>query len=138
MPLLHSAATELCLPAGAKLSVVPEVYYEVFPKQRMLCLPPHRPYDCAIALLPDTPLPSCWLYNLSRAEQNAMGKYISEMLTSGQVCPSSSPVGAVFSFKGGWLQPCIDCLGLNKITTRPRTSCLSGMLCSCTSTEHMS
>ncbi|KAI3366537.1 hypothetical protein L3Q82_000666 [Scortum barcoo] len=42
------------------LSGVPPAYHdlqEVFNKDKALSLPPHRPYDCAIELLPDAPLP---------------------------------------------------------------------------------
>lgn len=39
---------------------------KVFSKDRALSLPPHRPYDCAIDLLPSAPLPVKKLYNLSK------------------------------------------------------------------------
>ncbi|XP_029688387.1 uncharacterized protein [Takifugu rubripes] len=83
------------------LSQVPREYHDlgkVFCKQRALSLPPHRPYDCAIGLLPGATLPSSRLYNLSMAEREAMENYIGESLASGLIRPSSSPVGAGFFF----------------------------------------
>lgn len=106
------------------LSSVPSVYHdlgEVFSKSRALSLPPHRPYDCAIDLLPGAPLPSSRLYNLSRPEQEAMEHYIRDSLAAGIIRPSSSPVGAGFFFvdkKDKTLRPCIDYRGLNNITVK--------------------
>jgi len=106
------------------LSSVPEVYHNlatVFSKHHALSLPPHRPYDCAIDLLPGAPLPSSRLFNLSRPERETMEKYIQESLAAGIICPSSSPVGAGFFFVGkkdGSLRPCIDYRGLNNITVK--------------------
>ncbi|KAI3375211.1 hypothetical protein L3Q82_021716 [Scortum barcoo] len=73
------------------LSGVPPAYHdlqEVFNKDKALSLPPHRPYDCAIELLPDAPLPSSRLYNLTRPEQEAMEGY---MLTIPWLLASSAP-----------------------------------------------
>ncbi|KAI3376970.1 hypothetical protein L3Q82_000205 [Scortum barcoo] len=67
-------------------------------KQRPPSLPPHRPYDCPIDLLPGASLPTSRLYNLSRPEREAMEKYISESLAAGLIRPSSSPLGAGFFF----------------------------------------
>ena len=106
------------------LSLVPPTYHdlgEVFSKCRALTLPPHRPYDCPIDLLPGAPLPSSRLYNLSRPEREAMEKYIKESLSAGIIRPSSSPVGAGFFFvskKDKSLRPCIDFRGLNNITIK--------------------
>ncbi|KAI3367921.1 hypothetical protein L3Q82_026751 [Scortum barcoo] len=71
---------------------------EVFNKDKALSLPPHRPYDCAIELLPDAPLPSSRLYNLTRPEQEAMEGYINDSMAAGIIRPSTSPVGAGFFF----------------------------------------
>lgn len=68
------------------LSAVPPVYHslrEVFSKQRALSLPPHRPYDCTIDLLPGASLPSSRLFNLSRTEREAMETYIKDSLAAG-------------------------------------------------------
>ena len=80
-------------PSGAKPSLSPPVltgippsYHDlapVFSKESALSLPPHRPYDCAIDLLPGAPLPVGRLYNLSIPEKEAMRNYITESLASG-------------------------------------------------------
>lgn len=73
------------------LSLVPEQYHdlgEVFSKDRALSLPPHRPYDCSIDLLPGAALPTSSLYSLSRLEREAMESYIRESLAAGLICPS--------------------------------------------------
>ncbi len=106
------------------LSNVPTEYLdlkEVFSKSRAASLPPHRPYDCAIELLPGTSPPKGKLYSLSAPEREAMKKYISDSLASGFIRPSSSPAGAGFFFVGkkdGSLRPCIDYRGLNSITVK--------------------
>uniref|UniRef100_A0A3Q3AU88 ribonuclease H n=1 Tax=Kryptolebias marmoratus TaxID=37003 RepID=A0A3Q3AU88_KRYMA len=120
-------------PASSKLpreepdtSQVPVQYHdlsEVFSKHRATSLPPHRPYDCAIDLLPGTCPPKGRLYPLSGPEERAMREYISEALQAGIIRPSSSPAGAGFFFVGkkdGSLRPCIDFRGLNDITVKNR------------------
>ena len=108
------------------LSNVPQEYHDlsaVFSKDSALSLPPHRPYDCAIDLLPGAPLPKSRLYNLSGPEKKSMQDYISESLASGIIRPSSSPVAAGFFFVGkkdGSLRPCIDYRQLNDITVKNR------------------
>lgn len=106
------------------LSTVPPVYHDlaaVFSKDEVRSLPPHRPYDCAIDLLPGAPLPSGRLYSLTQPEREAMEKYITDSLAAGIVRPLSSPVGAGFFFvekKDKSLRPCIDFRGLNSITVK--------------------
>uniref|UniRef100_A0AAQ6IR55 Gypsy retrotransposon integrase-like protein 1 n=1 Tax=Anabas testudineus TaxID=64144 RepID=A0AAQ6IR55_ANATE len=108
------------------LSSVPSVYLDlkqVFNKVRATSLPPHRPYDCAIDLLPGTSPPRGRLYSLSAPERVAMQKYLDEALAAGLIRPSSSPAGAGFFFVGkkdGGLRPCIDFRGLNDITIKNR------------------
>ncbi len=58
---------------------VPEAYHDlraVFSKSRASSLPPHRPHDCVIELLPGTSPPKGCLYSLSGPEREAMEKYI--------------------------------------------------------------
>ncbi len=77
--------------------------------------------DCAIELVPGMSPPKGRLYSLSVPEREAMEKYISDSLTAGIICPSSSPAGAGFFFvakKDGSLRPCIDYRGLNNITVK--------------------
>lgn len=105
---------------------VPTVYAdlsEVFSKQKVAILPPHRPYDCAIELHPGSSPPRGSLYSLSVPESAAMNTYIKEALATGFIRPSTSPAGAGFFFVGkkdGGLRPCIDYRGLNSITVKNR------------------
>ncbi len=90
---------------------------------RATSLPPHRPYDCSIELLPGTMPPRGRLYSLSAPEREALEKYLTESLAAGIIVPSSSPAGAGFFFvkkKDGSLRPCIDYRGLNGITVKNR------------------
>ena len=129
--LVSSSCPEFLKPlklsrAPPELSRVPLEYHdleEVFSKGKAAALPPHRPYDCAIDLLPGTCPPRGRLFPLSAPERLAMEQYIQESLASGFIRPSSSPAGAGFFFVGkkdGGLRPCIDYRGLNKITARNR------------------
>ncbi|KAK3548349.1 hypothetical protein QTP70_010580 [Hemibagrus guttatus] len=108
------------------LSQVPIQYHHlkaVFSKRKATSLPPHRPYDCAIKLLPGTCPPRGRIFSMSSPERTAMDKYINESLAAGIIRPSTSPAGAGFFFvskKDGGLRPCIDYRGLNKITIRNR------------------
>ena len=114
--------------APPDLSSVLKEYHDlgvVFSKSHALSLPPHRSYDCAIDLLPGSPLPSSRLFNLSRPEQESMENYIGESLAAGIIHPALSPVGAGLFFvskKDHSLRPCIDYRGLNNITLKNKYS----------------
>ena len=72
-------ANILAPPTKTDLAQVPTFYHdleEVFSKQRATTLPPHRPYDCAVDLLPGTSPPRGRLYPLSVPETRAMNDYI--------------------------------------------------------------
>ena len=108
------------------LTTVPPCYHhlkEVFDKSKALSLPPHRPYDCAIDLIPGSPIPKGRLYSISDPERKAMNDYISASLKAGLIRPSLAPAGAGFFFMGkkdGSLRPCIDYSPLNDITIKNR------------------
>lgn len=58
----------VCTMSPPELSNVPPEYHDfspVFSKAKATSLPPHRPYDCAIELLPGTIPPKGRLYSLS-------------------------------------------------------------------------
>ncbi|KAL0159296.1 hypothetical protein M9458_043021, partial [Cirrhinus mrigala] len=138
--IVHWGATcqELCLQAKAGTcsgeSEVPDVNLEsipvpyrdlaeVFSKRRAALLPPHRPYDLAIDLVPGAVPPRGHLYSLSATEHQAMEEYVAEGLRAGTIRPSSSPAAAGFFFvkkKDGGLCPCVDYRGLNQITIKNR------------------
>ncbi|XDV26708.1 hypothetical protein PO909_030346 [Leuciscus waleckii] len=86
-------------------------------------LPPHRPGDCAIDLLPGAVPSRGRVYPLSQPETDAMRSYIDEQLSKGFITPSTSPASAGFFFvkkKDGGLRPCIDYRSLNEITVKYR------------------
>ncbi len=79
------------------LSNVPKEYLdlqEVSSKSWAASLPPHRPYDCAINLLPSKSQPKGKFCSLSAPEGEAMDKYISDSMVAGLIRPSSSPAGS--------------------------------------------
>ncbi|KAL0192333.1 hypothetical protein M9458_010629, partial [Cirrhinus mrigala] len=98
-------------------------YQDVFSKQAATHLPPHRPWDCAIDLLPGAQLPKGRVYPLSNPERQAMEEYVKEALAQGFIRPSTSPAASSFFFVGkkdGGLRPCIDYRQLNsQITQQP-------------------
>ncbi|KAK3564108.1 hypothetical protein QTP86_007568 [Hemibagrus guttatus] len=86
-------------------------FSDVFCPKRASKLPPHRPWDCAIDLLPGEPVPRGRIYPLSVPEEKAMEEYIKEALAQGYIRPSTSPAASSFFFvakKDGGLRPCID------------------------------
>lgn len=98
-------------------------FKDVFCPKRASRLPPHRPWDCAIDLVPGEPVPRGRIYPLSLPEQKAMEEYIEEALKQGYIIPSTSPAASSFFFvakKDGGLRPCIDYRKLNLITIKYR------------------
>ncbi len=89
---------------------LPEEYrafQDFFSKVAATKLPPHRPWDCAIDLLPGTKLPKGRIYPLLILERKAMEEYIKEALQQG-VHPSIHLSGS-FQFllhgQEGWWAP---------------------------------
>lgn len=121
---LPTCQVEVNNPEPPDLKGVPAIYHDlrqVFNKARATSLPPHRPYDCAIDLLPGTLPPKGCVYSLSEPERKAMEDYIASSLAAGIIRPSSSPAGAGFFFiekKDKTLRPCIDYRGLNDIAIK--------------------
>ncbi|KAL0188171.1 hypothetical protein M9458_015270, partial [Cirrhinus mrigala] len=107
-------------------SSIPSEYQDLleeFSRTKATHLPPHRPGDCAIDLIPGATPPKGWIFPLSQAESEAMHKYIQEELAKGFIAPSTSPASAGFFFvkkKDGGLRPCIDYRGLNEVTIKYR------------------
>ncbi|KAI2668070.1 Retrotransposon-derived protein PEG10 [Labeo rohita] len=107
-------------------STIPPEYHdllEAFSTVKATELPPHRPGDCAIELIPGAAPPRGRVFPLSQPESEAMEKYIKEELAKGFIRPSTSPASAGFFFvkkKDGGLRPCIDYRSLNEITVKYR------------------
>ncbi|KAK3552166.1 hypothetical protein QTP86_004159 [Hemibagrus guttatus] len=60
-------------------------FSDVFCPKRASKLPPHRPWDCAIDLLPGEPVPRGRIYSLSIPEEKAMEEYVKEALAQGYI-----------------------------------------------------
>lgn len=78
------------------LSKVPDLYHElkeVFNKVRAMSLPPHRPYDCAIDLLPGTIPHRGRLFSLRQRKKLCRATLMTVLQLA-----SSSPSGAGFLF----------------------------------------
>ncbi|XP_060096945.1 uncharacterized protein LOC132573472, partial [Heteronotia binoei] len=100
-----------------------ECFADVFEETGADQLPPHRPYDCAIDLVPGAPLPVGRLYPMSEPELAALRDYLDKNLKRGFIRPSTSPLSAPVLFvkkKSGELRLCNDYRALNKITIRDR------------------
>ncbi|KAK3528035.1 hypothetical protein QTP86_015842, partial [Hemibagrus guttatus] len=80
---LHVQATSIESPFVNRPLEIPTCYApfgDVFCPKRASKLPPHRPWDCAIDLLPGEPVPRGRIYPLSIPEEKAMEEYIKEAL----------------------------------------------------------
>ncbi len=105
---------------------IPQCYAhfsDVFCPKKASQLSPHRPWDCAIDLLPGDSVPKGKIYPLSLPEQKAMEEYIEEALKQGYIRPSTSPAASSFFFvakKDRGLRPCIDYQALKNITVKFR------------------
>ncbi|KAL1274452.1 hypothetical protein QQF64_027266, partial [Cirrhinus molitorella] len=123
---LPVCVTSVESPVEKRSVQIPDIYTsfkDVFCPKRASQLPPHRPWDCAIDLLPDAPLPRGKIYPLSLPETKAMEEYIQEALSQGYIRPSTSPAASSFFFvakKDGGLRPCIDYRTLNQGTVKFR------------------
>ncbi len=103
---------------------LPEEYrafQDVFSKVAATKLPSHRPWDCAIDLLPGTKLPKGRIYSLSIPQPKAMEEYIKEALQQVFIRLSTSPAASSLFFvakKDGELRPRIDYRSLNSQTVK--------------------
>src|SRR5436190_9258159 len=105
---------------------IPEPYQEfhqVFEKESFDELPPHRPWDHTIDLMPDCEGIQGKIYPLSRNECQELDKFLDENLAAGKIHPSKSPYGSPIFFtnkKGGSLRPVEDYRKLNEFTIKNR------------------
>ncbi|KAL0188441.1 hypothetical protein M9458_015540, partial [Cirrhinus mrigala] len=118
----HRISLGLCLYCGNQGHLIrncpvrPPRPVDVFSKQEATHLPPHRPWDCAIELLPGAQLLKGRIYPLSIPQRQAMEEYIPEALSQGFIQPSTSPAASSFLFvgkKNGGVCPCTDYRQLN-------------------------
>ena len=104
---LRNLSTEITIQSGKPKQtqtfeeVIPEAYHEfkdVFDKETFNELPPRRPWDHAIELLPGDHKVNCKTYNLTSAEQKELDKFLEENLKTGRIRPSKSPFASAFFF----------------------------------------
>ena len=117
---LQNLSTEIAIQSGeAKRAqtfkeIVPKAYHEfkdVFDKETFDELPPRRPWDHAIELLPGDHKVDCKTYNLTSVEQRELDEFLEENLKTGRICPLKSPFTSAFFFikkKDGKLRPVQD------------------------------
>ena len=94
-------------------------YKDVFTKESFDVLPPRRPWDHTIALLPGDHKVDCKVYSLNSGEQKELDDFLVENLKSGHIQPSKSLFTSAFFFikkKDGHLRPVQDYQKLNAIT----------------------
>nr|GEU60576.1 reverse transcriptase domain-containing protein [Tanacetum cinerariifolium] len=109
---------------GKQLEDVPVVrdYPEVFPKD-LSGLPPARPVEFQIDLIPRVALVARAPYRLAPSEMKELSEQLQELSEKGFIRPSSSPWGAPVLFvkkKDGSFRMCIDYRKLNKLTVKNR------------------
>nr|GEV86904.1 putative reverse transcriptase domain-containing protein [Tanacetum cinerariifolium] len=91
---------------------------EVFP-ENLPCLPPARPVEFQIDLIPGAAPVARSPYRLAPSEMKELSKQLQEISDKGFIRPSSSPWGAPALFvkkKDGSFRMCIDYRELNKFT----------------------
>ncbi len=128
VPISNHTSLSICStiesPETHQVTPIPPEYQsfkDVFSKDAATHLPPHRPWDCSIDLLPGAKLHKGHIYPLSIPERTAMEEYVKEALNQGFIRPSTSPAASSFFFvakKDGGLRPCIDYRVLNDQTVK--------------------
>nr|GFC27800.1 putative reverse transcriptase domain-containing protein [Tanacetum cinerariifolium] len=96
----------------------PEVFLE-----ELLGLPPTRPVEFQIDLVPGAALVAQAPYRLAPSEMKELAEQLKELSDKGFIRPSSSPWGApvlFFKKKDGSFRMCIDYRELNKLTVKNR------------------
>lgn len=98
-------------------------YRSVFMKESFDQLPPRRPWDHAIELIPGSDPRFSKVYPMNPIEQNELDDFLNENLSSGRIRPSKSPMASPVFFikkKDGGLRLVQDYRALNAMTIRNR------------------
>jgi len=98
-------------------------FEDVFSQIEADKLPPHRPFDHDIKLVPGKIPPFGALYPMSRTHLQALKEWLDDQLRKGFIRPSSSPAASpviIVSKPGGGLRVCQDYRGLNEVTVKDR------------------
>ena len=107
-----------------KIQDIPEVrdFLDVFPED-LPGLPPKRPVEFRIDLIPGAAPIARAPYRLAPSEMQELSSQLEELLSRGFIRPSFSPWGAPVLFvkkKDGSFRMCIDYRELNKLTVKNR------------------
>ncbi|GKB02652.1 putative reverse transcriptase domain-containing protein [Tanacetum coccineum] len=107
---------------GKQIKDVPIIrdFPKVFPKD-LPCLPPARPVEFQIDLIPRAAPVAQAPYRLAPSEMKELSEQLQELSEKGFIRPSSSPWGAPVLFvkkKDGSFRMCIDYRELNKLTVK--------------------
>lgn len=98
-------------------------YRSVFAKDSFDQLPPRRPWDHAIELIPGAEPKFSKVYPMNCLEQIELDEFLEEHLRTGHIRPSKSPMGSPVFFikkKDGGLQLVQDYRALNELTHKNR------------------
>ena len=98
-------------------------FLAMFDPKKAKLLPPHRPDDHKIELLPGKTPPAARAYPMSTEELRVLRQYLIDELRKGYIRPSTSPAAAPVLFAkkpGGGLRFCVDYRALNAITIKNR------------------
>lgn len=123
-PPSHSIVPAQLIPTK-NVVCVPKKYHDflhVFNKTQASSLPPHRPYDCTIDFIEGTPLPPFGpLYPLSRADEEILKTYVNDLLATGLIRHSTSPVACpvlLVPKPDNATRVCVDYRPINKVTQK--------------------
>ncbi|GKC88001.1 hypothetical protein Tco_1148650 [Tanacetum coccineum] len=97
-------------------------FSKVFPED-LPGLPPARPVEFQIDLIPGAAPVARASYRLAPSEMKELSKQLQELSNKGFIRPSSTPWGALVLFvkkKDGSFRICIDYQELNKLTVKNR------------------
>ncbi|XP_019183954.1 PREDICTED: uncharacterized protein LOC109178857 [Ipomoea nil] len=106
-------------PHQQELTAILQEFHDLFDEPKTL--PPHRPFDHEIPLIPSTKPVNIKPYRYSYLQKNIIEKMVEEMLSAGIITPSTSsfasPVLLVPKKDNSW-RFCIDYRALNEITIK--------------------
>ena len=100
-------------------------FRDVMPADLPKELPPRRPIDHKIELLPGTKASAQAPYRMPPAELLELRKQLKELLDASLIQPSRAPYGASVLFQkkhDGSLRMCVDYRALNKVTIKNKYS----------------
>ncbi|QRW26231.1 Retrotransposable element Tf2 protein [Rhizoctonia solani] len=109
--LLYCSNNCLSVPAVLELKAVEEIplpyqeFSKVFSEEESSKLPPHRPYNIAIELLPDARPQHGPIYSLGPREDAELKETIEKQLKAGLIRPSKSPMASPILFKNVYPLP---------------------------------